>query len=136
MRTKSYSAIIQFLAITLLFCGFAFAGDIHDFTSDGCSLFPDGNIKDRGLWCQCCLVHDIAYWQGGTKEDRKHADEALRDCVLERTRNKALANMIHKGVRGAAIPHSPPGIAGDTGGTTARDMLHSRIRKSGRSLRS
>lgn len=48
---------------------------IGDFTSDGCSLFPDGNLRDRTLWCECCFRHDIAYWQGEKKEDRLNADK-------------------------------------------------------------
>ncbi len=85
----------------------ASASDLHDFASDGCSLFPDGNIKDRDLWCDCCLSHDIAYWQGGTKEDRKRADETLRECVLERTHSKVLADMMYDGVRAGGHPVFP-----------------------------
>ena len=97
-------AIIQILVFTLLACGSTFAAELHDFTSDGCSLFPDGNMKDRALWCDCCLTHDIAYWQGGTKEDRKHADEVLRDCVLQNTGSKAQADMMYNGVRAGGHP--------------------------------
>ena len=104
MTKNGYSAIIHLLAFTLLTCVSAFASDLQDFTSDGCSLFPDGNVKDRALWCDCCLAHDIAYWQGGTKEERKHADEMLRDCVLERTSSKALSDMMYNGVRAGGHP--------------------------------
>ena len=103
-RGEANLAIIQILVFTLLACGPAFASDLHDFTSDGCSLFPDGNMKDRALWCDCCLAHDIAYWQGGTKEERKHADEVLRECVLQSTGNKALADMMYNGVRAGGHP--------------------------------
>ncbi len=61
-------------------------------------------MKDRALWCDCCLAHDIAYWQGGTKEDRKHADEVLRECVLRSTGSKALADMMYNGVRAGGHP--------------------------------
>jgi protein tyrosine phosphatase (PTP) superfamily phosphohydrolase (DUF442 family) len=83
------------------------AADIRPFTSDGCSLFPDGTIRDRTKWCDCCLSHDIAYWQGGTADERKKADEALRDCVRERTKDKALAETMYLGVRAGGHPAFP-----------------------------
>ncbi len=43
----------------------ALASDLRPFTSDGCSLFPDGTTRDRTRWCDCCMGHDIACWQGG-----------------------------------------------------------------------
>lgn len=48
---------------------------VHPFKSDGCSCWPDGD------WLECCVKHDILYWQGGTREERKAADLALRTCV-------------------------------------------------------
>ncbi len=85
----------------------AHAAGIRPFSSDGCSLFPDGTIKDRNKWCDCCLSHDIAYWQGGAEEDRKKADEALRECVLDRTRDRALAETMYIGVRAGGHPAFP-----------------------------
>jgi len=38
---------------------------IKPFTSDGCSAFPDGTLKQRELWLSCCTAHDIAYWKRG-----------------------------------------------------------------------
>jgi phosphatidate phosphatase APP1 len=73
--------------------------EIKAFKSDGCSLFPDGTLKDQNLWCNCCYSHDIAYWRGGTKEERKLADQALRDCVEKKTGSKALADLMYAGVR-------------------------------------
>jgi len=85
----------------------AHAADLADFTSDGCSLFPDGTITDRAKWCGCCLMHDIAYWRGGTEEERKRADAALRDCVLEHTGDKALSETMYLGVRAGGHPVFP-----------------------------
>jgi len=99
--------ILVLLTIILLSICSASASDLHDFTSDGCTLFPDGNSKDRALWCDCCLAHDIAYWQGGTKVERKRADEKLRACVMDSTRNKALADMMYDGVRAGGHPAFP-----------------------------
>jgi hypothetical protein len=77
------------------------------FTSDGCSLFPDGTAKDRDKWCDCCQNHDRAYWQGGSAEDRDRADATLRDCVLARTNDSQLAEAIHLGVRVGGHPAFP-----------------------------
>jgi len=85
----------------------AYAGVLHAFKSDGCSLFPDGDLADRELWCDCCLNHDIAYWQGGSRADRKQADESLRQCVLARTGSKVLAGLMYDGVRAGGHPAFP-----------------------------
>lgn len=44
------------------------AGGLDDFSSDGCSQFPDGTFTQENLWCDCCITHDIAYWQGGSRK--------------------------------------------------------------------
>jgi hypothetical protein len=69
------------------------------FRSDGCSLFPDGTPSRPDLWCDCCLTHDLAYWQGGTDDDRLAADRALRACVEARTDDPLLARLVYAGVR-------------------------------------
>lgn len=101
--------LLIILVLTLSFpcSGSASTGLLRDFTSDGCSLFPDGSVKDRDLWCDCCFTHDVAYWQGGTKEARKRADETLRQCVFERTHSKVLADMMYDGVRAGGHPAFP-----------------------------
>jgi hypothetical protein len=81
--------------------------DLVPFTSDGCSLFPDGTLKDRNLWCDCCQAHDIAYWQGGSADERQRADASLRDCVLARTGNQQLAENMYLGARAGGHPAFP-----------------------------
>jgi len=78
---------------------------LRDFTSDGCSLFPDRSLIDETDWCDCCLDHDIAYWRGGTEEERLVADLALRACVLERTGDEKLAEFMFQGVRLGGSPY-------------------------------
>jgi len=56
---------------------------IEPFSTDGCSMFPDGTITQKSLWRSCCIEHDKAYWQGGTFFERVKADKRLRDCVTE-----------------------------------------------------
>ena len=83
------------------------AVDLAPFSSDGCSLFPDGTRTDRSQWCACCLNHDLAYWQGGSAEERNLADATLRDCVLEKTGNQQLAETIYLGARVGGHPAFP-----------------------------
>jgi hypothetical protein len=50
------------------------------FTYDGCTLVPEHTIEwllDVDL-STACLNHDIAYWLGGTDDERSAADTALR----------------------------------------------------------
>lgn len=47
------------------------------FTTDGCSMFPDGD------WQQCCIAHDMDYWCGGSAEQRLRVDRNLQTCVRE-----------------------------------------------------
>jgi len=53
------------------------------FTTDGCSggmswawqTFVKPLTKTDIPWRQCCVVHDRAYWMGGTWTDRRVADK-------------------------------------------------------------
>ena len=72
----------------------------HPFTTDGCSLFPDGK------WAACCIEHDIAYWCGGTSADREKADRALAECVGE-TQSDVLGELMYLGVRVGGMPWQP-----------------------------
>jgi hypothetical protein len=56
-------------------------------------------------WCSCCFQHDLTYWRGGTYEERQAADARLRDCVLEKTGNAALARLMYEGVRFGGSPY-------------------------------
>ncbi|MBI3711993.1 MAG: hypothetical protein HY253_03390 [Burkholderiales bacterium] len=78
---------------------------LKPFATDGCSLFPDRAYINKKDWCTCCVAHDLAYWRGGDAEARLRADEALRDCVLKSTSNKALAELMFVGVRAGGGPY-------------------------------
>lgn len=95
------------LASVLWLTGCQTSAGMAEFTSDGCSLFPDGTPSSPAQWCDCCFAHDRAYWQGGTQGERQQADQALRRCVLDRTGNPALADMMYRGVRGGGSPVFP-----------------------------
>lgn len=78
---------------------------LSPFTSDGCSLFPDSSLINEDDWCSCCYTHDIAYWRGGTTEQRELADLQLKACVLEKTNNESLAELMYQGVRLGGSPY-------------------------------
>ncbi len=76
------------------------------FVSDGCSAWPDGTFAQANLWLSCCETHDKAYWMGGTREQRKQADEALRDCVAD-IGQPEIAEIMLAGVRVGGSPWWP-----------------------------
>lgn len=80
---------------------------LNPFTTDGCSLFPDGTYSNKTLWLDCCIEHDKAYWRGGTEEERKRADAELQECILRETGDAALAQLVYDGVRIGGSPFYP-----------------------------
>ena len=80
---------------------------LADFTSDGCSLFINGTFEDPELWKECCHKHDLAYWRGGTEEERNQADLAFKECVLKKTGNAELAEIMYQAVRVGGSPYFP-----------------------------
>jgi hypothetical protein len=95
------------LAAALTLSGCASTQVLRDFTTDGCSLFPDGDTENPECWSDCCVEHDKAYWRGGSAAERKKADAALRDCVLARTGRQTLADQMYQGVRLSGTPLFP-----------------------------
>jgi len=86
--------------------GVATGGDLKPFVSDGCSSFPDGTLKQKTLWLQCCTEHDKSYWLGGTYEQKLEADKELKTCVAK-VGGEALAQIMHRGVRIGGAPWLP-----------------------------
>ncbi|MCK5831632.1 MAG: hypothetical protein KAH20_15160 [Methylococcales bacterium] len=97
------------LAIALLTVSIqtVMADRLDDFSSDGCSQFPDGTFTQQNLWCDCCITHDIAYWQGGNRKQKKQADKELRQCVLNKTGHSFLADTMYYGVVVGGLPVFP-----------------------------
>lgn len=98
-------SILLLASSALLWSACSKTAELADFSSDGCSLFPDRSLIDAKDWCDCCFEHDIAYWQGGTIEQRLAADEQLRDCVLAKTDDPLLADAMYNGVRVGGSPY-------------------------------
>lgn len=59
---------------------------LRPFNSDGCSTAPDGVplTKNKNIWTECCIQHDLKYWVGGTAEDARLADSNLRQCIKDK----------------------------------------------------
>ena len=83
---------------------------LRGFSTDGCSLFADGDADDPLRWCECCVQHDEAYWRGGSAGQRKHADTVFRDCVVARSGRTTLAALMYRGVRLGGTPWLPTGF--------------------------
>ncbi len=100
IKTLFLLALITFLIPA------AHADDIKPFTTDGCSLFPDGYLNNRELWQTCCTQHDMAYWQGGSWQQRLDADRLLKACVTQLGEPK-VADLMLNGVRAGGSPYWP-----------------------------
>ena len=83
----------------------AHSTQLSSFETDYCTGFSEGpSAKKPRLWADCCLAHDMRYWFGGTKKQRKRADVILRQCV-KRKSNQHWANLMYLGV---TIGHASP----------------------------
>ena len=97
--------LIILLLISILASGCAGAQELKAFQSDGCSLFPDRSTITSKDWCLCCFEHDLAYWRGGTADERLEADRRLKACILTKTGDEKLAEMMYSGVRFGGSPY-------------------------------
>lgn len=94
------------LLLLILLPILAQAGDLAPFTSDGCSVFPDGTYQQNQLWLSCCEAHDYAYWKGGTYQQRNLADQELQHCVGQ-VGEPGIAMIMLAGVRVGGNPYVP-----------------------------
>lgn len=62
----------------------------NDLVVNLCTGFPNGT------WGHCCYEHDVTYWAGGTFQERKNADQRLRQCVDV---SGGPGELMHEGVR-------------------------------------
>jgi hypothetical protein len=93
------------LLLALISCP-SMADKLKPFSSDGCSGFPDGTLSQKKLWLDCCTTHDLAYWKGGTYENRLQADKDLKYCVAQ-AGEKEIALLMLAGVRVGGSPYLP-----------------------------
>jgi len=105
MRTRDLFAIVALLA-GLASPECASADGLKPFTTDGCSMFPEGTQTQKDLWLACCTNHDLAYWMGGTSDEREKADRDLKECVA-RAGEPEIAQLMLAGVRVGGTPYLP-----------------------------
>ena len=96
----------KFWILVLFLPSVVLAEELSLFTSDGCSMFPNGTAEQQSLWLNCCVQHDFAYWQGGLEKERVAADEALQQCV-QAVGEPEIANLMLAGVRVGGSPYFP-----------------------------
>jgi hypothetical protein len=96
----------RYLFLLILLSTTAMADELAPFTTDGCSFYPDGTYEHKRLWKACCVTHDYAYWQGGTRGQRRMADAELRSCIANLGKNRTAA-LMHFGVRIGGAPYFP-----------------------------
>ena len=72
------------------------------FFTDGCTWWVDGDLTRQ--WQEACVAHDIAYWCGGTDEDRARADTRLQEDV-----GGTMGQIMWVGVRPGGHPWIPAG---------------------------
>ncbi|CAE78911.1 putative helicase [Bdellovibrio bacteriovorus HD100] len=97
-RKGHWVSLAVYLLVTMVARqGFA-KNTLKDFTSDGCSMSPDGFAWSVNAYLDCCVAHDVAYWAGGAREDRLRADEELKQCITVKA-NKYTADAYFRGVR-------------------------------------
>jgi hypothetical protein len=92
------------------------------FTSNGCSVFPDGDTFG------CCYIHDLAYWSGGTAADRRHADRALEQCVADVTGNHAIGGVMYLGVTLFGLPGVPTRVQWGYGWGESRQTSYAALK--------
>lgn len=88
--------------------------------SDGCSGGMSAGyarlpqiVRDRFgetlPWRECCVVHDKAYYYGGSRKQKKAADEALKQCVAqilgESTAGELLGSAMQLAVSIGGLPY-------------------------------
>ena len=105
-NSVNYHRMTAAILLSIAFYGCASAGGLKPFTTDGCSLFPNGTEKQKDLWLTCCTDHDLAYWMGGTSAEREEADRELKECV-ERAGEPEIAQLMLAGVRVGGTPYLP-----------------------------
>ncbi len=99
------SILAVYLAFRVISCSPGVV--LREFRSDGCSMFIDRSLIDDKDWCECCLSHDLAYWRGGSKEEREAADREFRECILQMTGDGHLADLMYEAVRVGGGPYFP-----------------------------
>lgn len=97
MKNLFYVSILSLFSISAM-------GSFSDFTTDGCSMFPDGKLSGtKTEWRHCCVIHDIDYWMGGEIHLKEKSDKDLKACVAH-VKGRALGTTMLLGVTIGGAP--------------------------------
>lgn len=97
-------AILISAFILLSFQNLGLTEELQSFSSDGCSMYPDGvPFVESNKWVHCCFTHDMSYWVGGKKENKLEADAQLGQCVAEET-SEFHGSLMELGVLAGGLP--------------------------------
>lgn len=75
---------------------------LHPFETDLCTFWPEGPRNEPQKWAECCVMHDLNYWAGGTDKDRLEADQGLRACVTK-IHSKEMGDLMYFGIRAGRL---------------------------------
>lgn len=85
---------------------------LRAFTSDGCSLSPNSFMQVN--FVECCYEHDLAYWIGGSSDDKANADTKFKTCMQEKLQtsyhkiiSQGVAETYYSGVRLGGVSFLP-----------------------------
>ncbi len=109
MRRVSQELLVRTVLVLvglLLATAPTLADGLKPFATDGCSLWIDGPPGNSNLWRHCCVAHDLAYWVGGTRTQRKQADQVLKQCIKD-AQQPLIADPTYAGVRLGGGPYWP-----------------------------
>lgn len=87
-----------FILMTLMMCSAWGSDKLIPLETDFCTNFPEGTKENPTQWKHCCMIHDMYFWAGGTKDDRLNADLELRACIAD-TGAKRIAELMFYSVR-------------------------------------
>ena len=104
---KNHVAFIVLGLCLLTMTGCALPPKLNPFTNAGCEFFPSASFAETTNASRCCLEHDMAYWHGGTEDERWAADQAFKECLISATGSESLAEMMYDAVRLGGTPHFP-----------------------------
>ena len=98
MRKLFTKFFLIFILVPITLQSGEIKAQLHNFETDNCTMFIDGPPKAPELWKECCIIHDIRYWFGGSEKDLDLADVRLKSCV-EKKAGSVWAEIIYRGVR-------------------------------------
>ncbi|WP_413578006.1 helicase [Bdellovibrio sp. HCB290] len=97
MKLTGLACIIFLLTSCQSFRDYFYREGILPFTSDGCSMSPNGPRDNPYAFLECCVQHDYAYWQGGTLAQKEQADLSFNACITEHS-NETVGNIYYRAV--------------------------------------